>query len=151
MSTYFKDFWNRRFLLKELVLKGIRLKYRKSYLGIIWSLIEPLLTTVVLVTVFGVLFNRLKDPSFPVYIMCGRLIYSFFSTGTKGACKEVRKNSSMIKKVYVPKYIFTLSKVTSCFVNFLFSLGALPVSKKTAATPSFFLFFGQTFPGKMSF
>ena len=111
MSKSIKDFWNRRFLLKELVLKGIRLKYRKSYLGIVWSLIEPILTTIVLVTVFGLLFNRFKDPTFPVYIMCGRLIYTFFSTGTKGACKEVRKNSSMIKKVYLPKYLYPLSNI----------------------------------------
>ncbi len=145
MSTYFKDFWNRRFLLKELVLKGIRLKYRKSYLGIIWSLIEPLLTTVVLVTVFGVLFNRLKDPSFPVYIMCGRLIYSFFSTGTKGACKEVRKNSSMIKKVYVPKYLYPLSNIIFNYVIFLISLVVLiPVMIYSKQMPTLMIW--QMFP-----
>ena len=122
MKQYFKDFWKNRFLLKELVLKGIRLKYRKSYLGIIWSLIEPLMTTAVLVVVFGTLFNRFKDPTFAVYIMCGRLIYTFFSTGTKGACKEVRKNASMIKKVYVPKYLYPVSNIIFNYIIFLISL-----------------------------
>ena len=122
LKRNFKDFWRCRFLLKELVLKGIRLKYRKSYLGIIWSLIEPLLTTAVLVVVFGTLFNRAKDQTFAVYIMSGRLLYSFFSAGTKGACKEVRKNASMIKKVYVPKYLYPLSNIIFNYIIFLISL-----------------------------
>ena len=125
MVQYFKDFFKYRFLLKELVIKGIRLKYRKSYLGIIWSLIEPLLTTAVLVVVFGTLFNRFSDPTFAVYIMCGRLLYSFFSTGTKGACKEVRKNASMIKKVYLPKYLYPVSNIIFNYVIFLISLVVL--------------------------
>lgn len=111
--------------MKELVIKGIRLKYRKSYLGIVWSLIEPLLTTIVLVVVFGTLFNRFDDPTFAVYIMCGRLLYTFFSNGTKGACKEVRKHSSMIKKVYVPKYLYPLSNVIFNYIIFLISLVVL--------------------------
>ncbi|MCR5452579.1 MAG: ABC transporter permease [Lachnospiraceae bacterium] len=122
MNQNLKDFWRYRFLLKELVLKGIRLKYRKSYLGVIWSLIEPLMTTAVLVVVFGTLFNRSSDPQFPVYIMCGRLLFSFFSNGTKGACKEVRRNSSMIKKVYLPKYLYPLSNIIFNYIIFLISL-----------------------------
>ncbi len=125
MSAHFKVFLSRRFLLKELILKGIRLKYRKSYLGIIWSLVEPLLSTIVLVVVFGTLFNRFNDKTFAVYIMCGRLIYSFFSAGTKGACKEVRKHSSMIKKVYVPKYLYPLSNIIFNYIIFLISLAVL--------------------------
>ena len=86
-----------RFLLAELVKKGIKLKYRRSYLGIIWSLIEPVLTTVVLVIVFGTIFEN-KNPTYPLYIITGRLIYSGFSTGTKSASKSIRTNASMIKK-----------------------------------------------------
>jgi ABC-2 type transport system permease protein len=110
-----------RFLLGELVKKGIRLKYRRSYLGVIWSLIEPILTTIVLVIVFGTLFNN-KKPTFPLYIISGRLIYSAFSTSTKAAAKSIRKNSSMIKKVYVPKYLYPLSSVLFNYVIFLISL-----------------------------
>ncbi len=140
MKQYFKDFWNRRFLLKELVVKGIRLKYRKSYLGIIWSLLEPLLTTAVLVVVFGTLFNRLKDPTFAVYIMSGRLLYSFFSAGTKGACKEVRKNASMIKKVYVPKYLYPLSNILFNYVIFLISLVVfIPVMIYSRQMPTLYM------------
>ena len=103
------------FLLSELVKKGIRLKYRRSYLGVIWSLIEPLMTTVVLVIVFGTLFNN-KNPSYPLYIIIGRLIYSFFSAGTKGALTSIRNNAGMIKKVYVPKLLYPLSSILFNFV-----------------------------------
>ena len=71
MMVYIKGFWKRRFLLYELVIKGIRLKYRRSYLGIIWSLIEPILTTIVLTIVFGTLFGN-KNRDFPLYIITGR-------------------------------------------------------------------------------
>ena len=77
MKKYLKTFWNRRFLLSELVKKGVKLKYRRSYLGVCWSLLEPLLTTCVLTIVFGTLFgNNSRD--FPMYILCGRLLYTFF-------------------------------------------------------------------------
>ncbi len=116
-----------RFLLAELVKRGIRLKYRRSYLGILWSLIEPLLTTAVLVVVFTALLDKTEKGgnTFPLYIICGRLLYSFFSAGTKGAASSVRKNAQMIKKVYVPKYLYPLSQVLYNFIIFLISLLAL--------------------------
>ena len=117
---FIKGFMDYRFLLNELVKKGIRLKYRRSYLGILWSLLEPILTTIVLVIVFGELFNR--GPEFPVYIIVGRLTYSFFQSGTKGALTAIRKNAGMIKKVYVPKYLYPLSSVLFNFIIFAISL-----------------------------
>ncbi len=125
MKKYIKGFFDYRFLLSELVKRGIRLKYRKSYLGIVWSLIEPLMTTAVLVVVFGALFDRLKDQTFATYIMCGRLTYTFFQNGTKGASKAIRGNASMIKKVYVPKYLYPLSNVLYNFIIYLISLVVL--------------------------
>lgn len=119
---YIKNFWSRRFLLAELVKKGIKLKYRRSYLGIIWSLLEPILTTIVLTIVFGTLFGAGKDDNFPMYILCGRLMYSFFSQGTKAAARSIRANAGMIKKVYVPKYLYPMSTVLFNFVIFLISL-----------------------------
>ena len=121
IRSYFKNFWRYRYLLYELVKKGITLKYRRSYLGIIWSLLEPVLTTIVLTVVFGTLFGR-KDRSFPLYILSGRLLYSFFSQGTKGALRSIRGNAGMIKKVYVPKYLYPLSTVLFNFIIFVLSL-----------------------------
>ena len=114
MKAYIENFKKYRFLLWELVKKGVKLKYRRSYLGILWTLLEPLMTMIVLSVVFGTLFGN-KDPHFPVYILCGRLMYSFFSSATNGAMKAIRTNSGMIKKVYVPKYIYPLSIVLKVY------------------------------------
>lgn len=121
MKTYIENFKKYRFLLYELVKKGVKLKYRRSYLGILWTLLEPLLTMIVLSIVFGTLFGN-KDPKFPVYILTGRLMYSFFSSATSGAMKAIRTNAGMIKKVYVPKYIYPLSSVLFNYIIFAISL-----------------------------
>ena len=126
MKKYIDSFLNYRFLLWELVKKGIKLKYRKSYLGIIWSLLEPLLTMIVLTMVFGtILGTRTKE--FSVYILCGRLLYNFYSTSTKSALTSIRRNAAMIKKVYVPKYLYTLSSILFNYIIFLISLIVLVV------------------------
>ena len=115
-----------RFILSELVKKGIRLKYRRSYLGIVWSLLEPLLTMIVLTIVFGTLMG-IKDITFPVYILAGRLFYGFFAQGTTAALKSIRANSAIIKKVYVPKILYPISAVIFNYIIFLISLIVLAV------------------------
>ena len=124
MKKYLKNFLRYKYLLTELVKKNIKLKYRRSYLGILWTLIEPLLTMLVLTLVFGTFFGN-NDEQYPVYILSGRLLYSFFSSGTKSGLRAVSGNAAMIKKVYVPKYIYVLSTVISNFVTFLISLVVL--------------------------
>lgn len=128
MSQVLKNFNRYRYLLGELAKKNIKLKYRRSYLGILWTLIEPLLTMIVLSVVFGTLLGRnAQDKAFagvpfPVYVLTGRLLYSFFSSSTNSAMKSIRANGAMIKKVYVPKYMYPLSGILSNFVIFLISL-----------------------------
>jgi len=121
MGQIIKNFKKYRFLLSELVVKDIKLKYRRSYLGILWTLIEPLLTMIVLYLVFSKL-RKNNDRTFAVYILTGRLLYSYFSHATKSAMKSIRVNAQMIKKVYVPKYIYPLASVISQFITFLISL-----------------------------
>lgn len=140
MKKYFSNFAKYRFLLAELVKKGVTLKYRRSYLGVVWTLIEPLLTMIVLTLVFGTLFGN-TDRTFPVYILSGRLMYSFFSNSTKTAMKSIRSNSKMIKKVYVPKYMYPLSCILSDYITFLISLIILfVVSVVLRVEPSLYLF-----------
>ena len=135
-----KQFIKSRNLLRELVIKGVRLKYRRSYLGIIWSLLEPILMTIVLTLVFGTLLGK-KDPTFPLYILCGRLLYSFFSSSTKGAAKAVRTHAGMIRKVYVPKYMYPLSSVLSNYVIFIISLVVIvPLCIYCHVTPTWRIF-----------
>lgn len=124
-NAYIKKFISYRHLTAELVKKGIKLKYRRSYLGILWSLIEPLLTMAVLTVVFTRLLGRHAkglDIPFAVYILIGRLMFSFFSSGTKTAMRSIRANASMIKKVYAPKYLYPLSSALYTYVIFLISL-----------------------------
>ncbi len=132
MSQVFKNFSRYRYLLGELAKKNIKLKYRRSYLGILWTMIEPLLTMIVLSVVFGELLGKggredeaFRGVPFPVYVLTGRLLYSFFSSSTNSAMKSIRSNSGMIKKVYVPKYMYPLSGILSNFAIFLISLVVL--------------------------
>lgn len=126
MKKYFQNFVEYRFLLSQLVKKGIKLKYRRSYLGIIWSLLEPLLTMAVLTIVFGTLYGN-TDKTFPVYILTGRLLYSYYSTSSKAALRSVRVNAAMFKKVYVPKYLYPLASVLYTYIIFLISLIVLGI------------------------
>ena len=132
MSTITKhknNFMKYRYLLKELVVKNIKLQCRNSVLGMFWTFLQPLLTMVVLSIVFNNLFGRdsSKVVNYSVYLLSGRLLYEFFTQSTKRAMRSIRANSSIIKKVYVPKYIYPLSVVLSTFVTFLISLSVLAV------------------------
>ncbi len=124
MKTFIANFKKYRFLLEELTKKDVKLKYRSSVLGFVWTLLEPLLTMIVLTIVFGTIMNN-KTPHFSVYILTGRLLYSFFSGGTKLALKSIRRNAGMIRKVYVPKYMYPLAATMSSFITFLLSLVVL--------------------------
>ncbi|MCR4777427.1 MAG: ABC transporter permease [Lachnospiraceae bacterium] len=121
MKRLFKNFLKYRYLLRELIKKDIKLKYRRSYLGILWTLLEPLFTMMVLTLVFSGFYGK-SDKTFPVYILTGRLLFTFFSNSTKAATKSIRSNAGMIKKVYVPKYIYPISTICSNFIFFMISL-----------------------------
>lgn len=117
----FKKYKN---LLSELTKKNVKLKYRNSWLGIFWSFLQPLLNMVVLAVVFGAIFDsdRKHIVCYPIYLFTGRLVYEFFSTSTKQAMISFRKNAAIIKKVYVPKYMYPLSSILSTFVTFAISM-----------------------------
>lgn len=111
-------------LLYQLVIRDIKLKYRRSFLGYLWSVLNPLFVMIVMTVVFSTMFHNSID-NFPVYLFTGKMLFDFTSLSTKQAMQSVTGNAALIKKTYVPKYIFTLSKVTSCMVDLVFSFGAL--------------------------
>lgn len=119
-----KMFKKYRNLLQELTRKNVKLKYRNSWLGIFWSFLQPLLNMIVLSVVFGGLFGRSSEYiiCYPIFLFTGRLLYDFFNTATKQAMTSFRRNASIIKKVYVPKYMYPLSSIFSCFVTFAISI-----------------------------
>ena len=126
LSQYLHEFWKYRDLLRLLVSKNIKLKYRRSILGYVWSILNPLLIMVVMTVVFSTMFSR-NIENFPVYLFCGQLLFNFMNNSTHQAISSITGNASLLKKTYVPKYIFTLAKVTSCLVDLVFSLGALVI------------------------
>lgn len=103
------------YFFEIIVKKDIIRKYRGSFLGIIWSLLNPLLTMLVLTVVFSTLFKR-DINNFPLYLISGKLIYDFFSIATNAAMRSITSSASLIRKVYVPKYLLTVSKVSSNFI-----------------------------------
>ena len=123
------NFLKYRYLLRELVKKSVKLQYRNSVLGMFWTFLQPLMTMIVLSIVFSNLFGRdsAEVVNYPVYLLSGRLLHDFFTQSTKRGMRAIHTNASIIKKVYVPKYIYPLSSVLSTFVTFLISLVVLAV------------------------
>ena len=124
MRYRFRTLYQYRDLLKELVSRDLKLKYRRSFLGYLWSILNPLLVMIVMTIVFSAMFKR-NIKNFPVYLLCGRMCYDFLQTSTNAAMRSVTGNQALLKKTYIPKYIFTLAKVTSGMVDFALSFGAL--------------------------
>lgn len=121
MSSYVSNFMKYKNLLNELIVRDIKVKYKRSILGILWTLLNPLLSMFVLTIVFSNLF-RYDIENFPVYLITGQIMFNFFAESTSMAMGSILGNASLIKKVYIPKYIFPLSRVLSSFVNLLFAL-----------------------------
>lgn len=125
-AQFIREFWKYRDLLKLLVSRDIKLKYRRSFLGYVWSVLNPLLIMVVMTVVFSTMFKR-NIQNFPVYLFCGQLLFNFMNSSTHQAIFSITGNASLLKKTYVPKYIFTISKITSGMIDMVFSLGALVI------------------------
>ena len=123
--THFTDTFKKyKALLLELTRKDIKLKYRDSWLGILWSFVQPLLTIAVLSVVFSSIFGRQIQgfSCYPIYLFSGRLLFEFFGASTKKALGSFRANAAIMKKVYVPKYIYPLAGIFSNFITLAISL-----------------------------
>lgn len=110
--------------MQEIVRKNVKLQYRNSFLGIFWTMLQPFLTMLVLLFIFTKVFGKSSDGvvCYPVYLLTGRLLYEFFTQSTTRAMRSIRNSASVLKKVYVPKYIYPISNVFSTFVTFCISL-----------------------------
>ncbi|MBE6643395.1 MAG: ABC transporter permease [Ruminococcaceae bacterium] len=126
MGTYnnLKYVWKRYgFLLKQLVSRDFKVKYKRSILGVFWSLLYPLLTMAVMAIVFTNVFKfTTPGVNYLSYLMTGLVMFNYFSEASNLAMSSVVANFSLINKVYMPKYIFPLSKCVFVGINFLLSL-----------------------------
>lgn len=130
-----------KFLLNQLVSRDFKSKYKRSVLGVVWSFLNPLLTITVQYIVFSNLF-RFDIDNYIVYLLTGVVFFNFFSEATSQSMNAIVGNASLITKVYVPKYIYPISKVMSSTINLLFSTIPLMVVILVTGikiTPSFVL------------
>ena len=111
-------------LIHELVTRDLKVKYRRSFLGYLWSLLNPLMMMAIMSLVFSYMF-RFDIPNYPLYLICGQTLWNFFNESTTASMHSVLVNGSLIRKVYIPKYIFPTSRVLSSFVTMSFSLVAI--------------------------
>ena len=111
------------FLLQQLVSRDFKVKYKRSALGVIWSLLYPLLTMAVMAIVFSNVF-KMSTPgvSYLAYLLSGLVMFNYFSEASNLAMSSVVANFGLLNKIYIPKYIFPLSKCLFVGINFLLSL-----------------------------
>lgn len=140
-----QEVYHYRYLLHELVTRDIKKKYRRSVLGILWSILNPLLMMSVTAMVFSTLF-RFSIDNYPLYLLIGQIMFSFFSESTTFAMTSILENGSLLKKIYIPKYLFPLSRVTSSCVNLLFTLPALIIIILVTGQPLTFGMLTFVFP-----
>lgn len=105
------------FLIKQLVSRDFKTKYKRSVLGMAWSFMNPLLTMSVQYIVFSTLFKS-NIPNYPVYLLTGIVFFNFFNEAVTMGMTSITGNASLIKKVYIPKYIYPVSRILSSLVNF---------------------------------
>ena len=134
MKENIRELYKYRWLLQQLVNRDLKVKYKRSVLGYAWSLLNPLLMMIVISIVFSYIF-RFDIENFPIYLLCGQVLFTFFSESTSMAMNSIIQSAGLIKKVYIPKYIFPLSKLMSSFVNLLFSLLAVVIMLIVTKTP----------------
>lgn len=126
-SDTFRAFWDYRELIKLLVKRDITVRYKRSFLGLFWTLLNPLLTSLVLWFVFITIFSsKLPDGTeFAPYLLAGVLLVTFFTQGFNQAADSIAQGSGILMKIYVPPQVFAIAGAVSNAVNFCFGLIAL--------------------------
>lgn len=124
MKSRFAFLLNYRFLLYQLVSRDFKTKYKRSILGVLWSMLNPLLTMGVQYLVFSNLF-RWDVENYAVYLLAGTVAFNFMTEATQMSLLSVTGSANLITKVYIPTYVFPVSKVLSAAINLCFSTLAL--------------------------
>ena len=145
--NFFKEIYNYRELLKTNVKKEIRGRYKNSFLGVLWSFLNPLLQIAVYAIVFPLILRN-TQPNYVVFLCAGLIPWTFFSTAINRSAFTLIENGNLLKKVYFPRAILPISVVTSEAVNFIISTiiiiafviaGGIPLTKYILVYPLIFL------------
>ncbi len=137
--TELEEIGRYRYLLGQLIRRDILTRYKRSVLGVAWTMLNPLGTMLILSLVFSNLFNA--DGSYPVYILSGILAWNFFAQGTNAAMSGLMWGSGLMKQIYVPRTIFGVSAIGTALVNQLLSLVPLMIVILTTRSPLFLTLF----------
>ncbi len=111
-----KGLFSNRFILRRMIYTNFKTRYKRSYLGVLWSLLNPLLNMIVFVVVFSQIF-RYQVPHYPLYILSGQMVFTFFSASTAEAMMQILYNATMIRRVYLPKTIYILAGIAINGIN----------------------------------
>ena len=126
----FPQIWNRknRILLKELVKTDFKLRYQGSVLGYLWAVLRPMLLFAILYVVFAKILKMGGDiPHYPVYLMAGTVLWSFFSECTNQGIQAIVARGDLLRKISFPKWIIVVSATITALINFLINLGVIIV------------------------
>lgn len=121
MNQLIHKFRKNRFLFEELVIRDFKQKYKRTVLGMAWSILSPLLTLLVMRLVFTQYFGR-STPYYTTYLFSGNLMFSYYRESTTGGMNALMSNARIFTKINVPKYLFLFSKCVSAVINFGFTL-----------------------------
>ncbi len=116
----FKHYW---YLMTQLITRDFKRKYKRSVLGVVWSLLYPILMMTVMAIVFSHMFRfKVEGTNYLVYLMTGIIMWQYFAEASNSAMTSVVENFALISKVYIPKYIFPVAKCLFVGINFLLTL-----------------------------
>lgn len=123
IKNIISNFKKYSFLMSQMISRDFKVKYKRSVLGILWSLLYPLLMMSVMAIVFSQMFKfNVEGVNYLVYLMSGLIMFNYFSEASNVAMTSIVSNFSLMTKVYIPKYIFPLSKCLFVGINFLLTL-----------------------------
>ena len=120
------ELWRYRDLLQLLVVNRIKTRYKRSVLGVVWTLLNPLLNTLVITIAFSQLF-RFDLENYPIYLLVGLLFWNFFAQTTNDAMQTLIWGSSLIKRIYIPRTIFAVTVVGNGIINFILAIVPLTI------------------------
>lgn len=123
-NSMLKKYKRYQFLFEELVKRDFKKKYKRTVLGMAWSVLSPLLTLLVMKLVFTKFFGR-DTPHYTTYLFCGNIVFSYFSEATRSGMEALMGNAHIFTRVTIPKYLFVFSKNVQTLINFFLTVAIL--------------------------
>jgi len=130
-----RELWHYRELIRNLIVRDLKVRYKSSVLGVAWSWLNPLLMMVVYTIFFTIFLRRDAIPHYPIFLLCGLLSWNFFNDSVIQATGSIVDNAHLIKKVYFPREVLPISTVLSNLINFLIALPIFFILALISGTP----------------